>query len=270
MRGVIALVLLVCFVAAFVLTACDGDSPDPESAATPDSEVVVLAAASVEPVLQRIEQGLQERDAGLTLAAEYGGTSTLVSQIRSSRPFDVVITASRAHMGELVEDGHVSRDAYPVATNRLALVVPAENPADVDSFDDFIAHADDLLTATCAPEVPCGELTRTMEEELGVEVHTDTEETSVSSVMTKVRMGEVDAGFTYITDAHAAGDEVQVFEIPDFANNDTQVWAAIAAEPEDREAAEQLLTLVAGETGRTAFEEAGFLPPPAAEASSTD
>ncbi|GAB3192512.1 molybdate ABC transporter substrate-binding protein [Nesterenkonia suensis] len=270
MRGVIALALLVCFVAAFVLTACATDSPDPDSTPSPDAEVVVLAAASVEPALQRVEQDLQSRGAGLTLAAEYAGTSTVVSQLRAGRPADVVITASRTHMNDLVEDGHVSQDAFPMATNRLALVVPAENPGGVDSFDDFIAHAEELLTAVCAVEVPCGELTATMEDELGVDVAADTEETSVASVMTKVRMGEVDAGFTYVTDAQAAGDEVQIFEIPDFPHNDTQIWAGITAAPEDRESAEQLLTLLAGEAGRSAFEEAGFLPPPAAEASSLD
>ncbi|MDS2173988.1 molybdate ABC transporter substrate-binding protein [Nesterenkonia sp. CL21] len=270
MRGVIALALLVCFIAAFVLTACSDDDTEAEPPATPTTEVTVLAAASVEPALRRVDQDLRSRGASVTLRSEYGGTSTLVSQIRSGRAFDIVITASRTHMADLVDDGAVAGDAYPLATNRLALVVPADNPGEIDSFDDFIAHAAELTTATCAEDVPCGELARTMQEELGVDVHADTEETSVASVMTKVRMGEVDAGFAYLTDAEAADDEVEVFEIPDFPHNDTQIWAAVAAEPQEQEAAEQLFTLLVGESGRTAFEEAGFLPPPAAEASSLD
>lgn len=265
MRGAIALTLLLCFIAAYALSACG--PADPEPSPTVEDEVIVLGAASVEPALRLLEEELQGRGAGLELASEFGGTATILAQVNSGRPFDVIITASRQHMVELSEEGQVSGDPFPLATNRLALVVPADNPGDVDSYDDFIAHAEDLSTAVCAAEVPCGHLAETLQDELRVDLHADTKETSVASVMTKVTMGEVDAGFVYVTDADAAGDDVEVFEIPEFPDNDTQIWAAMSAEPEHTEAAEQLLTLMMGEVGRSAFEEAGFLPPPAAEAS---
>lgn len=257
-------VLATMGLAALVLSACAADSPGDDDAGAP----VVLAAASAEPALEQLARAPEVGDAVSGMAPEYAGTSTLVSQIESGRSFDVVLSASRRHMSELQQGEHIAGDPIPVATNRLVLAVPAANPGGVESFEDFAARAEELTTAICAPQVPCGMLAETLSEELDLDLHAATEETSVAAVLSKISLGEVDAGLVYRTDAEAAGEDVQAFQVPEVHGGTNQMWAGLSTDPPHPQAAEQLMGALASESGRAAFEQAGFLPPPAAEAGS--
>lgn len=266
LRGVIALTVIIGFALAFVLTACQRSEPQEEPAATAPQEVVVLGASSVEPALDRLEHELVERNGGPEFLVSYAGTPTLVNQIRQGSEFDVVITASRDHMAELAEEDLINGEPLPIASNRLALVTPADNPAGIEDFEDYISRSDEISTAVCAPEVPCGVLTQNLEDEFDVELEADTEAPSAASVLSQVINEEVDAGLVYVTDVHWAQDEVRGFEIPEHENSTNQIWVAVSTDPVDSESAEQLLSSLASEPGRAAFEDAGFLPAPAAEA----
>ncbi|GAA3284812.1 molybdate ABC transporter substrate-binding protein [Nesterenkonia halobia] len=247
---------------ALTLSGCAaGAGDDADDADGP----VVLAAASAEPALERLAADPDVADVVSAMAPEYAGTSTLVSQIESGRSFDVVLSASRRHMTRLQDGGHVGDGPLPVATNRLVLAVPAENPGQIESFADFADRSAELTTAICAPQVPCGMLAETLSDQLALDLHADTEETSVASVLSKVSLGEVDAGLVYRTDAAAAGEDVRALEVPEHDGGTNQMWAGLSAAPTHPQAAEQLLGELASEDGRAAFEEAGFLPPPAAE-----
>ncbi|WP_010524149.1 extracellular solute-binding protein [Nesterenkonia sp. F] len=259
------LVLAVVLVIIGGLTLAGCASPAAEDGGGEAEPPVVLSAASAEPALERLAADPDVADVVSTMAPEYAGTSTLVSQIDSGRSFDVVFSASRRHMTELQDGGHIGGDPLPVATNRLVLAVPAENPGEIESFADFADRAEELTTAICAPQVPCGMLAGALSEELALDLHADTEETSVSSVLSKISLGEVDAGLVYRTDAAAAGEDVRTLEVPEHDGGTNQMWAGLSAAPTHPQAAEQLMGELASEDGRAAFEESGFLPPPAAE-----
>lgn len=259
----LAVVLTV--VGTLTLPGCSAGSGRGSAGADDAEAPVVLAAASAEPALEQLAADPDVGDAVAATAPEYAGTSTLVSQIEAGRSFDVVLSASRRHMTELQEGGHIGGEPLPVAANRLVLAVPAENPGGIGSFEDFADRADELAAAVCAPQVPCGMLAATLADELELDLHADTEETSVASVLSKISLGEVDAGLVYRTDAEAAGEDVEAFDVPDYDGGTNQMWAGISADPSHPQAAEQLMGELASENGREAFEDAGFLPPPATE-----
>lgn len=263
MRGVIALALLAAFVATFVLTACENDtaqpSPTPDD---PDDDVLVLSAASAQPALERMADELAGGDASLDLHIEYAGTPSLVDQVTDGDEFDVLLTASRDHMSEMVEAGHIEGDPLPVASNQLVLAVPQDNPAEIGDFEDFATRSAELSTAVCAEEAPCGELAARLAEEFDVDLDTAQEHDSASEVMAELAAGEADAGLIYLTDALAASDDLDHAEIPDFEQSTTQLWVGVSAEPVNGDAAERLFQQFAGEPGRAAFDDAGFLAPP--------
>ncbi len=69
--------------------------------------------------------------------------------------------------------------------------------------------------------VPCGATAAKVFENAQITVTPVTEEIDVKAVLSKVTLGEVDAGVVYVTDVLAAGDAVKAIEIPDDVNAST-------------------------------------------------
>ncbi len=82
----------------------------------------------------------------------------------------------------------------------MAIAVPPDNPAGVETLQDL---AGDLNLVLCAPEVPCGAAAQTVARSAGVELEPVSEEQSVTDVLNKVTSGEADAGLVYVTDVAA-------------------------------------------------------------------
>ncbi|GAA1145179.1 molybdate ABC transporter substrate-binding protein [Nesterenkonia lutea] len=270
LRGVIALVLLLCFVAAFVLSACGSPYQVQPSE---DRSVRVLAAHSTEPALERLSADLYDRGSGISAEIDYLDAGALLGRANSEHQADIVVTASREHMQELTEDGLIKGDPLPLASNRLVLVATPQNPQSIKGFNDFAARAADLSVSTCAEDAPCTEQITDLSGTFGLELEArDMTLASAGgaaepeSALTALTAGRSDAALAYVTDVLARDTPLQTFEIPGFHGSTTQVWAGVLDDPEDDAAAEEFLGVMAGERARSAFSEAGFLPPPAAEA----
>ena len=113
----------------------------------------------------------------------------------------------------------------------------------------------------CQPQVPCGKVAAEVFANAGLTVKPASEEVDVKSVLTKVQLGEVDAGMVYVTDVQAAGDKVKGVEIPDTQNASTSYpIAALEGSKHQKEAAE-FVDLVLSDDGAKVLEEAGFAQP---------
>ena len=88
-----------------------------------------------------------------------------------------------------------------------------------------------------------------------------TEEVDVKSVLTKVTLGEVDAGVVYVTDVLAAGDKVKGVEIPADVNASTTYPIATLEDSEHQKEAADFVDLVLSDEGAEVLEEAGFQSP---------
>lgn len=270
LRGVIALVLLLCFVAAFVLSAC---GPATEVSATEDRRVNVLAAPSTAPALEALNADLAERQSGVSAQVEYLGSEELQRRVASGHEADLVLTASRDQMQSLTQSGSIEGDPLPLASNRLVLVATAENPVNILDFDDFAARAADLRVSTCAGDAPCTEQISDLSGTFDLELPSEDFRVAGAGFpsepegeLQSLTEGESDAALAYVTDVLAQESPLQTFEIPQFQQSTTQVWAGVLAEPESAGAANEYLGILAGERARSAFSGAGFLPAPVAEA----
>jgi len=209
---------------------------------------VVFAASSLSTVLPHLDD---------TARFSFDGSTGLLDQLRSGARADVFVSADHATMLAAAEEGLLDGEPVMVATNRLVLVVPADNPARVTGFDGSLA---DTRLVVCAPEVPCGSGARRLAEAAGVRLDPVSEELKVTDVLGKVASGEADAGIVYATDAALASDAVTAMEIPGAAADPNTYWAGVVAQAPHPEGAEAFVAALAG-PWQADLRAAGFGPP---------
>lgn len=162
-------------------------------------------------------------------------------------------------MNEVVDAGEAANVPEIFATNLLEIAVPVGNPAGVIGLADF--SRDDLLIGLCAAAVPCGDFARKLLYGVGVIPAIDTNEPDVRALLTKIELGELDAGITYVTDVVAAEGLVVGIEIPREANIVAEYPIVTLANASNPEAAAAFVSFVLSEQGKTILDEYGFSAP---------
>jgi molybdate transport system substrate-binding protein len=228
----------------------------PALAADP-STLVVLAAASLTEGLREAASAFESRHPGLTVQPSFAGSPTLAHQIEEGAPADVFASADEATMQRLVDGGHVAGPPAVFARNRLAIVVPPGNPKSIRSLADVARPG--LVIVLCAPTVPAGRYAREAFAKAGVAVPRASEEADVKAVVTKVRLGEADAGIAYTTDVHAAAGAVDGVALPDAHDVIARYPVAVLREARNRSAAEAFVAFLTSEDGARILARFGFL-----------
>jgi molybdate transport system substrate-binding protein len=237
-------------IAVAVLGAVAGLRTGDSRAAGAAGRPVVLAASSLSEVLPRISADAR---------ASFGGSNQLAQQIRQGAPFDVFLSASPRYTHELHADGLV-REPVAFATNSLVLIVPRGNPAGIRSVADLTRRGE-LRLVVAGPAVPVGLYTREVLKRLGllgVLRKAVSLEPDVKGIVGKVALGEADAGFVYATDVAPVRKQVRTIAIPARAQPTVRYELAVAAEPLDLEAAQELAIAILEPDGRRALRAAGF------------
>lgn len=206
------------FSAAAVLVAACSSSGQPATptGSAPSGSITVLAASSLTAAFDTIGVDFQKAYPGAMIHFSFAGSSTLVAQVQQGAIGDVFASADQTNMQKLVNAGLTSGSPSIFARNRLQIVVPAGNPKHVSGLADLGRAG--LVVVLCAPPVPCGRYAAQALQKANVTVKPASEETDVKAVLTKVALGEADAGIVYVTDVKAAGPQVQGVDIPDALN----------------------------------------------------
>ena len=234
---------LLAGVLAWISAGCGGDD---------DTIVIVYAAASLSEAFEDLAQEYEDANPDVDVKLSFAGSARLAAQISAGARADVFASANGATMSRVVAEGRAAAPPVLFARNRLALVIPVDNPGNVAELEDL--SDDSLVLAVCAPEVPCGALARAVLADAGIDADADTEETSVRAVLTKVTLGEADAGLVYATDVAAGGGRVVAVPLgPQIRFNDYPV-AAVSG----RAVAADFVGFVLGPDGRRILWSHGF------------
>ena len=232
--------------------------------------LTVLAAASLSRVFPKIATEFTKVYPDVKVRFSFAGTDALVVQIEQGSPGDVFAGASSKYGDQLFNDGLVD-PPRTFATNRLVLILPPANPAGIASPRDLARPGIKLVVG--AETVPVGTYTRkvlaNLDELYGpsysasVLANIVSNEDNVEGVLTKVRLGEADAGFVYITDARAAGDAVRAEQLPAEAQAIASYPIAVIRSRPHPGLARGFERFVLSGEGQRILAEAGFGPPTA-------
>jgi molybdate transport system substrate-binding protein len=225
------------------------------SARTQTGPLTIYAAASLKDVF---------RSFGPAQNYSFAGSNILETQIRNGAPADIFASAAPLNTQRLFGQGLVDKPVT-FTSNRLALIVPKSNPADLQSVYDLKRKPVKLVIAGAA--VPVGAYTRTVLRKMGltsVLSKVVSQETDVRAVTGKVALGQADAGFVYVTDARAVSDQVNVIRIPAWAQPRVRYEIAVVSKSTKKAAAQAWIKTLLSPKGQAALKGYGFLPLPKA------
>ena len=248
--------LVLALAVTLVAVGCEGSASSDN-----DRELTVAAAASLTAAFTRIGADFQE-GTGVAVVFTFGPSDGLATQIVEGAPVDVFASASPAWMDAISERGPGVMRRTNFARNRLAVIVPADNPAKIHELDDLVSEGVQLVLA--AQGVPAGDYAREILANAGIAdaalANVVSNEEDVAGVVTKVLIGEADAGIAYVTDvtAEVAG-RISVVEIPDDVNVIATYPIAVIADSGRPDVAREFIEFVLG-PGQGVLADHGFLP----------
>lgn len=216
----------------------------------------MFAAASLTEAFTAVGDAFMLENPGVSVTFEFAGSSDLAGQLVNGAPADVFAAADQKNMATVVDEATVAGAPEVFATNTLQIVTAAGNPSAVQSLADLADPA--LVVVLCAEEVPCGRYSRQLLDNAGVSVTPRSLEQNVKGVLSKVSLGEADAGIVYRTDVIAAGDAVTGVDV-DPAVAVTAEYPVVTISSSDVAAA--FVAFLLGDEGQRILAEFGFGPP---------
>ncbi len=202
---------LVATALVMLAASCGGGSGSNGRADAQSQNVTVFAASSLTDAFTDIGKAYEATHAGAKVTFSFAASSDLVQQVQQGAPADVIATASTTTMDEVATE--LADPAKPFARNKLVIVTESGNPKHISSLADLARSG--VVVVLAADGVPAGDYARQALADAHVTVHPKSLEDNVRGVLTKVELGEADAGIVYVTDALVAGSKVASVPIAD-------------------------------------------------------
>jgi molybdate transport system substrate-binding protein len=235
-------------VGALLLAGCGGGG---------DNALRLFAASSLTEVFQQLEPKAQ---------ATFAGSDELAFQLEQGAKADVYASASPKYPERLYGEKLLEHPRV-FATNSLVLIVPKDNPADVTDLGSLMKPGVKLVLG--AEGVPVGDYARKVLDRFCESVlqpqpgkcpraRIVSEEQDVKGVVSKVALGEAEAGLVYATDVKPVVHKVRALEIGPLFQPTVRYEIAVLRSAKHKDAAEAFVALVTGPQGRAALRAQGF------------
>ena len=258
------------------LTGCGRTNTNTNADASEKTELVVFAAASMTETLNQIKTDYEAQHKDITLTYNFDSSGTLKTQIQEGATCDVFISAAQKQIDQL--DASKDNTANPeqldfinsdsrmdLLENKVVLVVPENNPENINSFDDLKSKLEsgDVLLAMGSSDVPVGQYTQKilqywgLDEKALADAGEITYGSNVKEVTTQVSEGSADCGVVYYTDAYSAGLKI-VGEATEEMCGKTIYPAAVMKNSEHPEQAQEFLAYLNSDAAAKVFEKVGF------------
>jgi molybdate transport system substrate-binding protein len=238
-------------------SAPSSDAASDVPAGTLQGELTIFAAASLNDSFTELAEAFSAENPHVTVAPiSFDGSSTLATQISEGAPVDVFASADEATMAKITAE--LAAPPTLFTSNELQIAVQPGNPLGITTLADLAQPG--LQIALCAPEVPCGVASHQLLDRDGVALGPVTEEQNVKAVLTKVQLGEVDAGLVFVTDVLAAAGMVDGIRIVGAERARNSYPIAVLNTSSNPDVAQAFLRFVLSERGQTILAGHGFLP----------
>jgi molybdate transport system substrate-binding protein len=193
--------------------ACGGDDDSGGSSSGPTRLVVSAASSMTEALEECAPKFGDQQNADVKLS--FAGSDELAAQIEQGARVDAYAAANTKLPDQLHADGMLEQPVE-FATNELVLAVPKDSS--IRSVHDLTRSGTDI--AIGSESVPIGSYTRDTlaklprDEEKAILANVRSNEPDVKGIVGKLTQGAADAGFVYVTDVNAAGDELRAIKLP--------------------------------------------------------
>jgi molybdate transport system substrate-binding protein len=270
------MVLASVFVVALGLVSCGGGSGgSSDSGGSGDGgdeqggTLTILAASSLTDAFGELGNTFEEQNQGVQVKQTFGASSDLLAQIQQGAPADVFASAAEEEMDTVEKDDLVSGKPRVFVKNREVIMVPKDNPANINSLEDMARP--DIKLVLAAKDVPAAdyavEILGKANKEYGSDFEQDvlskvvSREADVRASVNRVVVGDADATFGYASDyTPDIRDKVKVIKIPPDLNIIATYPIASLKDAENPELAKKWVDLVTSEEGQKVLEEWNFEP----------
>jgi molybdate transport system substrate-binding protein len=236
--------------------------------------LTIFAAASLTEAFTEMKTEIEAANSGTKITLNFAGSSALRTQILQGAQTDVFASADLQNMDPVVQAGDVNGDPSIFAQNRLVIVVPANNPGNVNSVKDLAKSGLKLVLAQ--EQVPVGNYARQSLDKLSADptygsdfktkvlANLASDELNVKDVLAKVQLGEADAGIVYATDAAAADpSKIKTIDIPNQFNIIAQYPIGVVKSGSNPDGAKAFIDYLLSPPGQSIMAKYGFIAPPA-------
>jgi molybdate transport system substrate-binding protein len=262
--------LVLCALLSVLVVSTCGCTTQPAQG----TKLTIFAAASLTGAFNETARAFEANNSGVTVAFNYAGSQILATQLKQGASADVFASADQKNMKTVQDVGLMNNSSITIfAQNKLAIIVPTGNAANINSLSDLAKPGTKLVIANSS--VPVGNYTLQMLAKASnntsygpsfgnsVTANVVSQETNVNDVVTKVALGQSDAGIVYKSDVPAAyQSKVQVITIPDSANIIAQYPIGVVSSSQNAQLAQSWINYVTSPDGQAILLKYGFIIPP--------
>ena len=228
---------------------------------TQTTNLNVFAAASLKEAFTTIAQNYEDTHPGVHINLNFAGSQLLAAQINGGAQADLFASADETNLDKIQFDKNTEK---VFVKNRLVIVLRSDlqmnSLKDLPTVGRFVV-ADEA--------VPVGHYTSEFLQKTATQYGQPwldqlqskivSKEQDVKAVLTKVELGEADAGVVYVSDAKTAKDKIGQLAIPEKFNEVATYPLAIPTSAADPKDAADFETFILSKQSQKIFENDGFL-----------
>ena len=241
----------------------------PATVAAQHSPATIFAAASLTEAFRAIAAAYHNGHPFERVNFNFAGSQQLVLQLTEGAKGDLLATADPQWMREAQARGLIDGDPVPFVRNLLVVIVPRANRAGLHGLEDLARPGVKVVLGDQA--VPVGRYSSELLDGLAVRgglganyakqvmANVVSLEDNVKGVVSKVELGEADAGIVYRSDAQgAAAPALGQIEIPDSLNIAALYPIALLKGGDNPDLARSFLAYILSPAGQEILERFGF------------
>jgi len=238
----------------------------------PQTTLTVFAAASLTESFTDIGKQFESANPQVNVAFNFAGSQQLRSQIEAGAAADVFASANEKEMATAEGESLVKADTiHDFAHNRLVVIFPKDNPAKIASLNNLGKPGIKIDLAD--PSVPVGKYSLAMLDKIAADpafganyktqflANIVSREENVKAVLSKIRLGEADAGVVYVTDVTPdAAQQVGTLDVPGTFNQIAKYPIAVLTHAPQPDLAAKFEDFVLSDSGQQILHHYNFLP----------
>jgi molybdate transport system substrate-binding protein len=241
------IVIVGCLLHLLLATGCTTES----------ETITIFAASSLTDAFSDLATAFETENPDVDVLLNFASSSQLAAQLREGIAGDVFASANPVQMAAVIEAGRIAAGSERVfTTNRLTVIVPFDNPANIATFADLARPNIALILAVAGVPVRAytDELVARMPDANFAPSFYDnlvSEEDNVRVVVAKIALGEADVAVVYASDVTAdIANRVQQIPIPTDQNIIATYPIAPLIDADNLELAQQFIDFVLSPTGQ--------------------